>query len=375
MDNTFFIENIIDWWKVFFFLFSFVALYSIWLKLPVEGKSDKGLMYLSFSILAWFISGVWSLYHTYLNHFSDQVFEKGIAIISIINSGLILLSIPWFTHRPNLWWFNDILKTKAYRYLVYTATFFFIFSTCLSLNQFTFASDFCFSVVTIILLGTSLFITFKTRGLFWIAILTVLVMIVTGINEFIKLGTPMGLNLPWISTDFLGELTSILFTSFLTLLFFALAYSFLTEIRSVHHSKKSSLIFIPKLISLDQKNNENFYIVLSITDMFSNQFIKLTPANFNLLCQIAIPAKYNINQGIFPMKIGEKKIQNIQIDRIVESILKQLDNHTTNKRLLKHSLFSNAGEKKGIKLNIEPSSIISRTPLEEIVSYLNERTT
>jgi len=224
------------WWQFGTCLFAFVALLSIWWHIGRKQK-DFGQVWLALSILCWSASGLVEVYFvTYA--IQDSVALNGYrSILSLCNSLFILLALPWFRYLPLR--LDHIIKSKYWHYIVGIP---FIFSVLPTLNKILFNGkgivnelDVYYALLTLLFLGAVLWHSFAKRRLPSLAYLSLLCILVTLIAQLYKL-TDATINL---------TLFSALFKTWLIMLFFALALSWVKELaeNSVPEASKLKMDF------------------------------------------------------------------------------------------------------------------------------------
>ena len=209
------------WWQFGTCLFSFVALLSIWWHIGRKQK-DFGQVWLALSILCWSISG---LVEVYFVHYAikDSIALNGYrSILSLCNSLFILLALPWFRYLPLR--LDHIIKSKYWSYIVGIP---FVFSILPTLNKMLFDGkgivnelDVYYALLTLLFLGAVLWQSFAKRRLRSLAYLSLLCILVTLVAQLYKL-TDATINL---------TLFSAIFKTWLIMLFFALALSWVKEL-------------------------------------------------------------------------------------------------------------------------------------------------
>ena len=209
--------------------FAFAGLLSIWYHLGRK-KGDAGQVYLALSILCWSISGAVELYYargmTLLTETQSLQLSGWRSILSLLNSLLILLSLPWFRYQPA--WMAPLLKSKYWMLVVGLP---FLFSLLPTLSKmmsgkalnFVSEPDVYYAVMTLVILGNVLWESFTKRGLHLLAYLSIVFLLVTLSAQLYK-----------VTSDLTNlVLLSAIFKTLLIMIFFALALSWVKDLSEV----------------------------------------------------------------------------------------------------------------------------------------------
>ena len=209
------------WWQFGTCLFSFVALLSIWWHIGRKQK-DFGQVWLALSILCWSISGLVEVYFVEYAVADKVALNGSRSILSLCNSLFILLALPWFRYLPLR--LDHIIKSKYWIYIVGIP---FLFSVLPTLNKMLFNGkgivnelDVYYALLTLLFLGAVLWHSFAKRRLPSLAYMSLLCILVTLVAQLYKL-TDATINL---------TLFSAIFKTWLIMLFFALALSWVKEL-------------------------------------------------------------------------------------------------------------------------------------------------
>ncbi len=170
--------------QISFNIFSALVLISIWLKLQSDDKyrltsnsenNDYGLIWLSCALFLWAIAGIWQLGEEIIN---DVYLFHGIrSFLSTFNNAFLLISLRYFDHV-----IEKLRPIQTYKHFSIIVVSLSIFIALLSISLFVnkvdrhlaFLPDVLYSVLTILLIGTTLITTFLNRGFKIIAFLTLL---------------------------------------------------------------------------------------------------------------------------------------------------------------------------------------------------------
>lgn len=209
------------WWQFGTCLFAFVALLSIWWHIGKKQK-DFGQVWLALSILCWSLSGLVEVCFVSYNIKDSIALDGYRSILSLCNSLFILLALPWFRYLPLQ--LDNIIKSKFWPYIVGIP---FIFSVLPTLNKIVFKGqgivnelDVYYALLTLLFLGVVLWHSFEKRRLRSLAFLSLLCILITLVAQLYKL-TGSAVNM---------TLLSAIFKTWLIMLFFALALSWVKEL-------------------------------------------------------------------------------------------------------------------------------------------------
>ena len=208
-------------WQLFVSLFAFLALITIWWHLG-EKQGDRGQVYLAFSILCWCLLGGVEIYYSFQDQSSDNALQLAVcrSIASLINSGLILMSLPWFRYLSP---FTDLIKNKLWFYLIGISFLTSLSSTIIisvigSVKAIV-IPDIVYAGLTLFFLGFVLWNSFSRRGLqslAWLAVIGIGIVFIAQVFKY-----------PGLAIT--SELPSAIFKTFLIMIFFALALSWVKE--------------------------------------------------------------------------------------------------------------------------------------------------
>jgi len=240
------------WWQMSVCFFAFVALLSIWFHIGRKLK-DRGQVYLAFSILCWSISGLITI--IFLPNIetsqSQMIFEGSLSILSLLNSLLILLALPWFKYLPEF--IKNLIHSKFWIWIIGLP---FLFSLLPTISKIymshspTLVSelDVYYSTFTLLFLGAVLWESFAKRKLKTLAYLSVICIMITFLAQVLKLnGNTQNL-----------ILFSAIFKSCLIMIFFALALSWVKEIaENVIPDYKFLSLSLNRKMDMDKKWNYN----------------------------------------------------------------------------------------------------------------------
>ncbi|MFM9950535.1 MAG: hypothetical protein ACKV1O_21540 [Saprospiraceae bacterium] len=219
----------------------------------LKKSPDLGLIFLSLALTIWGFAGICRLV------FNFQGIQ--IKLLSSLNNGLFLLAIPYFEHGFKFFKNKQIKKRWNISVIIVAFTALLLIGLDVHYNQLiSTLIDSVFSIITLLVLGFSLFLTFQKRNLLWVAILTVFVI-------SLQLFPTVGYLMNPFEIDLKFPLVLYLVSSIaLNILFIALAFSWLLE------SQENN---INNLFSLSNDNIQEHIL----TNKFSFEEIKSTLLN------------------------------------------------------------------------------------------------
>ncbi len=263
------------WWQLIVCLFAFLALIAIWWHLGKK-QGDLGQVWLAISILCWSLSGATEV--IFIKFFHDHAYDAYLnglrSIFSLSNSLFILLGLPWFRYLPER--IAPLIKSKTWTIIVLVP---FGFSILPTISRILFSReigliyepDIYYAIFTLFFLGIVLWESFQKRGLKWLAWLSVTCILTTLLAQLLK----------HPSFEINPALLSAIFKTFLIMIFFALALSWVKELAE-HVIPASDFL----QINLKQEKSvsgkiECHMLLLGIPN--TNSDLLLSPALFDLL--------------------------------------------------------------------------------------------
>jgi len=277
-------------WQQVVCFFAFLGLMAIWYHIGRK-QGDFGQVWLALSILCWSISGyVDSFYGGKLMvHIIDQpnlvdvngFYEQNLfelsgwkSLLSLLNSLFILLSLPWFRYLPKI--LEQVIKSKYWPIIVGLP---FLFSILPTISKiFTNSSlelvselDVYYSILTLLVLGLVLWESFTKRRLVFLAVLSVICILITFAAQVFKLTDDANTQI----------LFSAIFKTSLIMIFFALALSWVKDLTERIQLKSSDL----HLKLSKSKNGRTILKSLSVKGLTGNDSkeFTLTNKNYDLL--------------------------------------------------------------------------------------------
>ncbi len=280
--NNLILQEFYGWWQFAVCSFACVALLSIWWHIGKK-QNDFGQVWLALSLLCWGLLGVVEVIYARSMFTSGHEIDSGAllqlqgwrSILSLCNSFLILLALPWFRYIPNR--LHSLIRSKNW-YLIIGLPFLFSLIPMLSIiltgrsNEILGELDLYYAFFTLVFLGAVLYESFASRRLKLLAYLSLICIFVTLMGQILKLtGEPINM-----------MLVSAIFKSCLIMLFFALALSWVKDLVE----EKALLSEQIKLTLSKLKNEKGRYehkvLIQGIPGIESKE-ARLTKAPFDLL--------------------------------------------------------------------------------------------
>jgi len=264
------------WWIGSVSLFAFIALIGIWYHIGRK-QGDTGQVYLAFSIFFWFLSGVLNvIFADRLGQSDWKLIHDGFtSIFSLLNSLFILLALPWFRYIPPF--LEPIIKSKYWMIIVGLPFLFSVLPTITkmyNLQEYGFISelDVYYSILTLVFLGIILWSSFARRGLYFLAVLSALCILITFLAQLFKMS----------DSQMYMLLLSAIFKSCLIMIFFALALSWVKEL-SERILLSSQNMYLNFLSSENQNGKMSNVVELSGFGLDKSKSISLTHSSYSLL--------------------------------------------------------------------------------------------
>ncbi len=321
-----------------------------------QKRVDKGLLYLSFAVFIWVVSGCWAYAASTFSFETKSVYQLGIHFLSILNNMFLLLALFYFYYAPSFIYNNKKNIKIILILIVIVSLLTFLFSKFY--NQSNIQNgirldgipDLMLSAFLCYLLAVSMFRTFAYRGMKivgFISVLAVILMFSSQLSEvFVNYGD-----------EFYNNLIRIIAKTSLISLFLVLATTWVIRLASMPKPNEMTVHFADWNlihISIPTKNVFNKTI----------DFGSKTTQYKNLL-KFAIRRKFTEGnmQSILVSLGGEIKNQTY-LTRVIEN-MNQILNLDKPETLERRDLFTFIGEGR-YRLRIIPENIqIDKTHLEE----------
>ncbi|MDW3195362.1 MAG: hypothetical protein R8G66_23500 [Cytophagales bacterium] len=212
------------WWQLIVCLFAFMGLLAIWWHLGKK-QGDLGQVWLALSILCWSLSGATEvIFISFFQNPDHAPYLNGLrSVFSLSNSLFILLGLPWFRYLPER--IAPVIKSKSWTIIVLIP---FGFSILPTISRVFFSReigliyepDIYYGIFTLFFLGGVLWESFQKRRLKWLAWLSLTCILTTLLAQLLK----------HPSFEINPALLSAIFKTFLIMIFFALALSWVKEL-------------------------------------------------------------------------------------------------------------------------------------------------
>jgi hypothetical protein len=321
-----------------------------------QKRVDKGLLYLSFSVFIWVLSGCWAYVISAFPLENDSIYQLGVHFLSILNNMFLLLALFYFYYAPSFIYNNKKNINKIIIVIVFVSILTFFFSKFYGesniVNGIKFAGipDLILSGFLSYLLGISLFRTFDHRGLKVVGIISILVILLMFSSQLPEVFINYG-------TEFSNTLIRIIAKTSLISLFLVLATSWVIR-----------LAIMPKPNEMTIRFSDWNLVHISIpTKGIFNQTIDFgsKTTQYNNLLKFAIRRKFGEgnSQSILVSLGGEIKSQTY-LTRVIGN-MNTILNLDKGERLERRDLFTFIGEGR-YRLRIIPENItIDKTHLVE----------
>lgn len=320
-------------------------------------RVDKGLLYLSLSLLVWFFSGL----ITYLNlsiFKNDWLLLVSQNIFSIANSLFLILALFYLDNSPQYLYNNKKSIRKIILFLVALSIFSFLLSlkfgdTINTLGlRYSAIPDLILSAVLSWFLGISLYKTFANRDMLIVAIISVFTIVVLFLSQLPEVFHAKNL-------EFYSDLIKIISKTSLISIFLVLGTSWVIELSQLPTVTDMKIHFTDwnqVQISIPSKGIINTSI----------EFGKKT-TQFNNLLKFAIRRKFAPEKEMcITVFNGGEIISQTYLSRIIENINTILELENENK-LHRNDVFTFIGQAK-YRLRFLPSHItIDNALLHEFV--------
>lgn len=443
-------------------LFAGTILYSIYLKkTPILDQEsqvsltrDKGIFWLSIAVLVWAIAGFLHLLLPAQGTYGEY-FKLLIRIFaSTINNASLLIAVAFFEHGPqdikvfNIFVFNKLQTSKKWRNFVIAASFavmaitIIIYLFFFSNNEPTSSTIWAFNVfdlsltlLTLFILGVSLWKSLTSRGYYLLSLLLLIVFIIVfSANVFDAYVSSLGIN----SSKFFKELDCLLILMNKILFIFMLLSlviswnagisdqlaSYVSQLlRDKSQTENDNLTLLKKITSSenrvidqnstgraedanfystakteigrllgnqlvfeDRLNDQNIYmgleggvVNLQVPELSIARLVKLTEVPYRNLLLFAFFQKRNLNTGY--IKLKEYNLTSRDIDRLVQEFL---DKDRVIKAELESIEIDDFRKLKGVlfrkgfvdwKLSIPADNILGleTNQLQKLVNYYHNR--
>ncbi|MCG2418163.1 hypothetical protein K8089_03945 [Aequorivita sp. F47161] len=313
-----------------------------------QKRVDKGLLYLSFAMFIWVISGCWIYGGTVFNFTETQGFYLGINLFSIVNNMFLLLALFYFYYAPKFIYHNKKNIKKIVIGIVFTSIITFLLPLFLKeynvVNNIRISGipDLLLSAFLCYLLGISFYRTFVYRGLKVISYISVFVILLIFASQISEVFLNFG-------TDFSNNFIKIIAKTLLISIFLVLATTWVIRLASTPKPNEITIHFLDW--SLVKLNIPTKNIYEQTIDFGSKT------TQYKNLLKFAIRRKYaDGDSQTIPVALGGEIKNQTYLTRIIENINDILQLNDTEK-LDRRDLFTFIGESK-YRLRIVPNNII-----------------
>lgn len=256
-----------------------------------EPKREPALIYLGMAILVWAILGLWLA-------LSDSPTIDSVrlerTLSSTLNSALFLLAIAYFDYGPT----TLKIFQRNWRWQI------FVLASALVIAIITYwketsVYDVGFSILTLLVLGTSLFKSFRNREFYALAYLSWSAILLTLIPQILELNTHLMGTLISLTGSFDSNWQwgfLLISKAVLMQLFLALGYSWAFQVIELPQTKEMRLGFLEKR-----------KVVLTVPGHYTGQKFELSPALHKVLLRFAVRRKCEESSGGGWIKITDKR--------------------------------------------------------------------
>lgn len=316
-----------------------------------EGSSikrvDRGLLYLSFGMLVWVISGIWAFTANYLETENTVSYQIGVNILSTVNNLFWLLALFYVYDAPKFIYRNEKNVKIIAITIIAVATITMLLSFVVSNDAFygvklISVPDVLLTTFLCFLMGVSFYRTFMHRDLKLVAFISVIAIALLFISQLSDVF--IGLN-----NDFVNQLIRIVSKTSLVSVFLVLATSWVIQLANTPKPNEIRIKFLDW--SLIQLTIPSKGIMNEKIDFGSKT------TQYKNLLNFAYKRKYleADKQSIVVNSGGEIKSQTY-LTRIIDNINSIL-NLDTDEKLERKDLITFIGESK-YRLRILPEHII-----------------
>ena len=197
-----------------------------------EGNSikrvDKGLLYFSFGMLVWVVSGIWAFVANYLSTQGSVSYQIGVNILSTINNLFWLLALYYMYDAPKFIYRNEKNVKIIAAIIIVVATLTMLLSFIVSNDIFygiklISVPDVLLTTFLCILMGVSFYRTFMHRDLKLVAFISIIAIGLLFISQLSDVF--VGLD-----NDFVNQLIRIVSKTSLVSVFLVLATSWVIQL-------------------------------------------------------------------------------------------------------------------------------------------------
>jgi len=321
-----------------------------------QKRVDKGLLYLSFAMFIWVLSGCWAYAGNAFSFAETQAYQLGVYLFSIVNNMFLLLALFYFYYAPKFIYNNKKNINVILVLIVITSIVTYILSKTLGDNNVINAikisgiPDLVLSGFLCYLMAISFYRTFAYRGLKIVGFISVMVIALMFTSQLPEVFMSF-------TDDFTHNFIKIIAKTSLIAIFLVLATTWVIRLANMPKPNEMSISFLDwSLVKISIPTKEVFDQTID--------FGSKTTQYKNLL-KFAIRRKYaDSDQQSISVNLGGEIKNQTYLSRIIDNIndILQLE---TSQQLERRDLFTFIGEGR-YRLRMIPENInIDKTLLKE----------
>lgn len=321
-----------------------------------QKRVDKGLLYLSFAMFIWVLSGCWAYAGNAFSFAETQAYQLGVYLFSIVNNMFLLLALFYFYYAPKFIYNNKKNINVILVLIVITSIVTYILSKTLGDNNVINAikisgiPDLVLSGFLCYLMAISFYRTFAYRGLKIVGFISVMVIALMFTSQLPEVFMSF-------TDDFTHNFIKIIAKTSLIAIFLVLATTWVIRLANMPKPNEMSISFLDwSLVKISIPTKEVFDQTID--------FGSKTTQYKNLL-KFAIRRKYaDSDQQSISVNLGGEIKNQTYLSRIIDNIndILQLE---TSQQLERRDLFTFIGEGR-YRLRMIPENInIDNTLLKE----------
>ena len=205
-------------------------------------RLDKGLLYLSFGLLVWVISGIWAYTAFYFSFETTTTYQIGVNLLSTANNLFWLLALYYFHNAPTFIYRNEKNVKIITIIILIIASLTSLLSSTIGNSiyygiKLTAVPDVLLTTFLCILMGFSFFRTFMHRGLKLVSVLAVIVIVLLFLSQLSDVFIIL-------DNDFTNNLIRIIAKTSLIAVFLVLATSWVIELAHTPRPNEMRIQFL-----------------------------------------------------------------------------------------------------------------------------------
>lgn len=321
-----------------------------------QKRVDKGLLYLSFAMFIWVLSGCWAYAGNIFSFAETQTYQLGINLFSIVNNMFLLLALFYFYYAPKFIYNNKKNINVILVIIVITSIITYITSKILGDNnvinniKISGIPDLTLSGFLCYLMAISFYRTFAYRGLKIVGLISVIVIALVFASQLPEVFTNF-------TDDFTNNFIKIIAKTSLISIALVLATTWVIRLANMPKPNEMTITFLDwslVKISIPTKG------VFDQTIDFGSK-----TTQYKNLLKFAIRRKYGqSDQQSIAVNLGGEIKNQTYLSRIIDNIndILQLE---TSQQLERRDVFTFIGEGR-YRLRMIPENIsIDSTLLKE----------